>query len=109
MMHCHVLNHEDNGSMGWMDVMGGPVQSSTDREQITCPGAPWEPERKMISALGLLVDIQTYSSDVSTYLLSINIYSYFRAESGYFRAESGYFRAYGFTRRCTNRNLCTDW
>ena len=44
MMHCHVLNHEDNGSMGWMDVTGGPVQSSTDREQITCPGgAPREP------------------------------------------------------------------
>jgi len=44
MMHCHVLSHENTGSMGWMDVTGGPVQSSTDREQITCPGAPWEPE-----------------------------------------------------------------
>ena len=81
MMHCHVLSHEDTGSMGWMDVTGGPVQSSTDREQITCPGAPWEPERKMISAM---VDLLVCnSSDVSTYL-SINIYSYFRAESGYF-------------------------
>ncbi|CAB9530109.1 Multicopper oxidase mco [Seminavis robusta] len=40
MMHCHVLSHEDNGSMTWANVVGGPTQSDVDREQTTCPGSP---------------------------------------------------------------------
>jgi FtsP/CotA-like multicopper oxidase with cupredoxin domain len=23
VMHCHILSHEDQGAMGWMDIMGG--------------------------------------------------------------------------------------
>jgi FtsP/CotA-like multicopper oxidase with cupredoxin domain len=38
MMHCHVLAHEDNGAMTWVDVInGGPTQSTVDREQFGCP------------------------------------------------------------------------
>ena len=37
MMHCHVLKHEDNGSMTWVDVIGGPAQSPVDdRDEQTC-------------------------------------------------------------------------
>jgi FtsP/CotA-like multicopper oxidase with cupredoxin domain len=39
MMHCHFLSHEDNGSMTWAFVDGGPIQPTTDREQQTCPGS----------------------------------------------------------------------
>lgn len=47
MMHCHVLSHEDNGSMTWVDVVGLDVtkQSNFDRDEKTCPGAaPTSPE-----------------------------------------------------------------
>ena len=37
MMHCHVLTHEDNGAMAWVDVVGVEVQSDEDREQFDCP------------------------------------------------------------------------
>lgn len=39
MMHCHVLAHEDNGSMTWANVVGGPtVPDSGDRYEQGCPG-----------------------------------------------------------------------
>lgn len=40
VLHCHVLSHEDNGSMGWVDVQGAGMvpQSSVNREQATCAG-----------------------------------------------------------------------
>jgi FtsP/CotA-like multicopper oxidase with cupredoxin domain len=38
VMHCHVLIHGDAGAMAWINITnGGPIQSSVDREQYTCP------------------------------------------------------------------------
>lgn len=37
-MHCHVLSHEDNGSMAWVDVTGALpwTQSTLNREEVSC-------------------------------------------------------------------------
>jgi hypothetical protein len=32
--HCHVLGHEDNGSMGWVDVQNAPPVSTDDMDEI---------------------------------------------------------------------------
>lgn len=36
VMHCHILSHEDNGSMGWVDVVGGPAPDNTNRDEVDC-------------------------------------------------------------------------
>lgn len=47
IMHCHILEHEDQGAMGWMDVVGGmapptfPADSSATFSTLyTVSGAP---------------------------------------------------------------------
>ena len=30
VLHCHVLSHEDNGAMGWVDVVNAPLQATTN-------------------------------------------------------------------------------
>jgi FtsP/CotA-like multicopper oxidase with cupredoxin domain len=37
VMHCHIIEHSDMGSMGWMDVIGGPSQPNQN------PGVGQEP------------------------------------------------------------------
>ena len=43
VMHCHVLTHEDNGAMVWVDVQGGPAPDLTNIDPIICGGS-CEPE-----------------------------------------------------------------
>jgi hypothetical protein len=39
VLHCHVLSHEDNGAMVWMDVQGsGMPENNNNGAQSTCPG-----------------------------------------------------------------------
>lgn len=38
VMHCHVLGHEDNGAMTWIDVTGAPAASFSNVAQTTCSG-----------------------------------------------------------------------
>lgn len=37
VMHCHIIEHSDNGSMGWMNVTGGPTEPDQN------PGIGQEP------------------------------------------------------------------
>jgi len=43
-MHCHILDHEDQGAMGWSDVQGGMAPPAfpdpTFRELYQCVSAP---------------------------------------------------------------------
>jgi len=34
VFHCHVLSHEDNGAMGWANIVGGPIIDDTDRDPV---------------------------------------------------------------------------
>jgi FtsP/CotA-like multicopper oxidase with cupredoxin domain len=48
IMHCHILSHEDQGAMGWIDVLGGfdpPTFPDPDVQQILyqCAGSPPPP------------------------------------------------------------------
>ena len=36
IMHCHTLEHEDNGSMGWVNVTGGPGLYTELYEETSC-------------------------------------------------------------------------
>ena len=38
IMHCHVLSHEDNGAMTWVDVQGGPAPDTAFIAAGTCNG-----------------------------------------------------------------------
>ncbi len=44
IMHCHILDHEDQGAMGWADVVGGMAPpsypSSTFQELYQCVSTP---------------------------------------------------------------------
>lgn len=41
VLHCHVLSHEDNGAMTWIDVQGAgmPINTGSPAEE-TCGGTP---------------------------------------------------------------------
>jgi FtsP/CotA-like multicopper oxidase with cupredoxin domain len=47
MMHCHILEHEDQGAMGWTDVIGGLAPPGFPdpayQELYQCAGAPPPP------------------------------------------------------------------
>mmetsp|Transcript_33484 Transcript_33484/g.73454 ORF Transcript_33484/g.73454 Transcript_33484/m.73454 type:complete len:571 (+) Transcript_33484:148-1860(+) len=45
VLHCHVLNHEDNGAMGWVDVVGDNMPRNDEvSPQYSCPAAHrWTP------------------------------------------------------------------
>ena len=36
VLHCHVLGHEDNGAMIWVDMQGGPTPDITDVDPFQC-------------------------------------------------------------------------
>lgn len=38
VMHCHVLGHEDNGAMTWIDVTGAPAASFSEDSPTLCSG-----------------------------------------------------------------------
>ena len=42
VLHCHVLRHEDNGAMGWVDVVGGRDMPRNDvsSPEYACPAGP---------------------------------------------------------------------
>lgn len=41
VLHCHVLNHEDNGAMGWVDVVGPNMPRNDEvSPQYSCPATP---------------------------------------------------------------------
>mmetsp|Transcript_12135 Transcript_12135/g.29294 ORF Transcript_12135/g.29294 Transcript_12135/m.29294 type:complete len:174 (+) Transcript_12135:77-598(+) len=40
VMHCHVLSHEDNGAMQWMNVLDAPNPNNEDSPAYTCSGNP---------------------------------------------------------------------
>ncbi len=47
IMHCHVLEHEDQGAMGWADIIGGfgppSFPDSSFQELYQCAGTPPPP------------------------------------------------------------------
>lgn len=41
VLHCHVLNHEDNGAMGWVDVQGPNMpRNDVSSPQYQCAAVP---------------------------------------------------------------------
>jgi hypothetical protein len=41
VLHCHVLNHEDNGAMSWVDVIGANMpRNDVVSSQYSCPATP---------------------------------------------------------------------
>jgi hypothetical protein len=47
IMHCHILEHEDQGAMGWSDIIGGfgppAYPASGYQELYQCAGTPPPP------------------------------------------------------------------
>jgi hypothetical protein len=47
VMHCHILDHEDQGAMGWADVIGGfgpPSDPAPGYQELyQCAGTPPPP------------------------------------------------------------------
>ena len=43
VMHCHVLSHEDNGAMHWIDVTGTPNPNEVVSPSYTCSSAETGP------------------------------------------------------------------
>jgi hypothetical protein len=35
VLHCHILRHEDGGTMGWVNVTGGPTPRQTEVTSMT--------------------------------------------------------------------------
>ena len=58
IMHCHILEHEDQGAMGWVDVMGGigpPILPDGFGYDVyhepTIPGVPEAPDSLVATAV----------------------------------------------------------
>jgi hypothetical protein len=43
VLHCHILAHEDNGAMSWIDVIGANPSDTKDIEQILIEGGEGTP------------------------------------------------------------------